>query len=93
MMKVNKDITSEGKFFRVLWVLQNQIFIRLFLYISLPLGRACYTLLICASAINMLGVAGRYSATEFNAGLAEYLPGLAYGRDIDEESVASSAKG
>ena len=41
----------------------------------------------------MLGVAGRYSATEFNAGLAEYFPGHVYGRDIDEKSVTSSAKG
>ena len=35
--------------------LQNQIFSRLFLYISLPLGRACYTLLIYVSAIHMPG--------------------------------------
>ena len=62
------------KIFRVLWVLQNEIFTRLFLYISLPLGRACYTLLIYASAIDMPGMAGRYSTTDSNAGLAEYLP-------------------
>ena len=58
----------------------------------MPLGRACYTLLIYASAIHMPGVAGRYSAIESNAGLADIYQ-YVYGRETDEESVTSSAKG
>ena len=48
-------LVVKNKIFRVLQVLKNKIFSRLFLYISLPLGRACYTLLIYVSTIHMPG--------------------------------------
>ena len=50
-----------------------------------PLAELVYMLLIYASAIHMPGVAGRYSATEFNTGLAEYLLACVWQRHRREE--------